>query len=288
MADVYKFTLVCQFNPDTTLFGTDTPGRQGGFTESYWIARATTGDERAKWADLRAALMGADAQILGYRETKYTYSGNKMTPGNTQVGILLRPGVQGNRTNSPDDCLRILARTVATNHNWTFFIRCIPDNVVDSGQAFLQGDYRANLGNYLACLTTGAQIGQKALWVGRDPTTPKARVFSWNVVANQLVVSGDLGVIPGTDFIRLNRVYGLSGAPLKGSYLCTGKANNPDGSISYTLQNGPSGVAPTPSGTCRKDIIAQAEMATNDVRLVGERKVGRPSLAYRGRRTRSR
>lgn len=288
MAIVYKFSLVFQFNPDTTLWGSDTPGKTGGFTESYWIQNATTAEQRGKWADQRAALLGADAIILGYRETRYTFEGNKMTPGNTQVGVLNRPGKPDARTNSPDDALRILARTNVTNHNWTFFIRCIPDDAIKSGQAFLNGDFSIDLNKYLSNLTTGIDIGQPVCWVGRDPSTTKARVLSWNVLPNILTVTADLGVQNGTDFIRFNRVYANSGLPLKGSYLVTARVANPDGSISYTLQAGPAGIVARPSGTCRKDAIAMQTMNTNTVRVVGERKVGRPSLAYRGRRTRTR
>lgn len=288
MADIYKFTLIFSFTPNTQLEGIASPGRQGGFSESYWIGRPTTLNERLAWADARGALMAEDVAIIGYRENKYSYTSNKLTPGATTVGALFRPGGQLISTNSPDDALRILAVTAVTNHNWTFFIRAIPDNQIASGQYIPGVQFKGDLGKYLDMLKTGGQIGQNIKWLGRDPTTPKVRVLSWNLEAGKLVVGGNLGVANGTDFIRFNRVYGSAGQPIKGSYLVTASVINPDFTVTYTLQNGPAGSVATPSGTCRKDQIAVADIQTCAVRTLGERKAGRPSLAYRGRRTRSR
>lgn len=288
MPDVYKFSLIFEFTPDTTRGGNLTVGRQGGFSENYWITRPTTANERGKWANLRARLLAGDCAIIGYREAKYTYNGNKMTPQGVTVGTLFRPGGNLITTNSPDDALRILAKCDAANHAWTFFIRSIPDENIVSGQYVPNPDFNASLIDYLADLVAGVDIGQKIQFVGRDPTTPKARVLSYGVVANQLVVNANLALNNGQDFIRFNRVYDAAGAPIKGVFLVVNQVQNPDNTTTYTLQQGPAQVAPRPSGTVRKDAILTSPINAADVRIVGERKVGRPSLAYRGRRTRSR
>ena len=288
MPNIYKFSLIFSFTPNTELSGVLLPGRSGGYTESYWISRATTPEERGKWANLRASLLAEDGSIIGYREALYSYQGNKITPQGVSTGVLFRPGSQLITTNSPDDALRVQARCDAANHNWTFFIRAVPDNQIASGQFVPGVVWLGALNSYLADLITGVDIGQKINFLGRDPTTPKARVLAWNMVPNILKVNANLALNNGQDFLRFNRVYDAAGAPVKGSFLVVGQVANVDGTVDYTLQMGPGQVVNRPSGTVRKDAILASPINRAEPKLIAERKVGRPSLAYRGRRTRSR
>lgn len=288
LANIYKFSLIFSFTPDTTVGNILAPGRSGGFSESYWVSRPTTADERNKWANGRAQLLAGDIAITSYREALYTYSGNKMTPQGVTVGNLFRPGGNLITTNSPDDALRCLARCDAANHTWNLFIRAVPDENITSGQFTPRPDWLASLNNYLADLITGADIGQKINFLGRDPTTAKARVLAYNVAPGVVKVNANLALNNGQDFIRFNRVYDAAGQPVKGTYLVVNQVANADGTVDYTIQGGPTTTVVRPSGTVRKDSILASPCNKIDVRIVGERKVGRPSLAYRGRRTRSR
>lgn len=286
MPIVYKATMIFRFTPDAALFNIAAPGKVGGFSESYWFPQAVTKIGFQNWANKRANLMGADVQITGWRQTPYTYTNNKLIPGRSSVGVLSKFGLNKWRTNSADDALRILATANSVPVSFNVFLHAPPDDVIDSGQYIGGNDFGENFDAFTAAFLAG---GNAPIWVGRDPTQIAQQVVAVDGAAHTITTQASIAAVAMANYVRLRRVYDDNGIPITGSYLCTLVTPNvADGSVTYRLAGLPARTRITPSGTARIDRIAQAPITTLDVRSLGERKAGRPSGLYRGRRTRTR
>jgi hypothetical protein len=286
MALVYKTTLLFRFQPSQELFNVAVAGRVGGWSESLWFANKLTEVQIGKLANSRAGMMGADCEIVGWRITPYTYIRNKMIPGKAQPGLLRVNGGLATFTNSPNDALRVQMTAGTIPATFTYFIHAMPDDTIDSGQ-FIEGPpFTPKFNLWASGLLAGADTGTPPLWVGRDPTQIAQRVLSFDGPTKVLVTEGSTGALDPADFIRLRRVYDDANNPLTGSFRVASLVNNGDGTVSYTLAGFPNRTRTTPSGTARKDIISSAPITSLDIRLLAERKVGRPTSQYRGRAVR--
>ena len=287
MATIFKFSWIFRFDPDTTIADVSTPGKVGGLSENYWVPREPLAAERQTWANLRAACMAADMTITGWRLTQYDYTRNVATPQAAQVGTLFKPGAQGFVTNSPDDALRVQGVATLGRHSWTFFLRGLPDICITSAQYVATVSFDGPIRAYLAALTSGTGIGQVISFFGRDPTTTVGRVLALGAGPQQVLSSSDLGVTSNQDSVIFHRAYDQNKRPVKGTYLVTAQAPQAGGAVLYTL----AGLAPVintqPSGSIRKAQLVASPAISATIKSVGERKAGRPLLAYRGRRTRT-
>lgn len=283
MALIYKTSLIFRFSPSQDIFNVKSAGRVGGWTESLWFPNKLTEAQIAKLANARAGMMGADCEIVGWRITPYTYAGNRMIPGKAQPGVLSVVGGIGTFTNSPNDALRIQMTAGAIPATFTYFIHAMPDDSIDSGQ-YIEGPPFTNKFNLWASgLVAGIDAGTPPLWVGRDPTQIAQRVLSFDGATSKLTTEAATGAAAPADFIRLRRVYDDNNNPVVGAFRVSALVNNGDGSVTYTLAGFPNKTRTTPSGTARKDLINSSVITSIDIRLLAERKVGRPTSQYRGR-----
>ncbi len=286
MPIVYKTSLIFRFSPSQDLFNVKIAGRVGGWTESLWFAAKLTEVQIGKLANSRAGMLGADCEIIGWRITPYTYIRNKMIPAKAQPGVLSVVGGISTFTNSPNDALRVQMTAGTIPATFTYFIHAMPDNTVDSGQ-FIEGPpFTPKFNLWASGLLGGIDTGTPPLWVGRDPTQVAQRVLSFDGPTKTLITEAATGALDPADFIRLRRVYDDNNNSITGSYRVSSLVNNVDGTVSYVLAGFPNKTRTTPSGTARKDIINSAPITSLDIRLLAERKVGRPTSQYRGRAVR--
>lgn len=286
MPTINKLSLIFRFQQSTDITPLIAP-RTAGWTESFWVGALPNQVLIGTFATARAALMCPDCAITGFRITPYTYAGNKIQPGKSSVGTYYVAGKFNDYTNSPDDTLRMRCTAGGIPVTFTMFLHAIPDKVISSGSFIQDNNFQRFLGSFTDWIT-----GQRGLpasqWLGRDPTRPSQQVVSVNIVAGTLVTAQPVaGAIAG-QYLRLRRVYDDSGNPIKGSFFIVGVVVNANGTATYTLQGLPNLTRTTPSGTARQDLIAQSSITLYNPQLIASRKVGRPSLLYRGRRGKTR
>jgi hypothetical protein len=287
MPTIYKGTLIMRFSPADPN-GALIAGRVAGFSENYWFAINPTKQNLDRLSNNRMGVACPDISVVGYRVTPYTLNvgSNRLQPQPSTVYSTYSQGKYVGFTNSPEDCLRMSAKSA--NNKWTMYLHAVPDDVVSSGNYVQVNAFVGFLTGFKSALLGQLANTIPVQWVGRDNSQPTFRVLSVNGPAGTMVASGDTGTAVGTGFVRFLRVYALGGLPIRGSFLCTAKVAGAGGTFTYTLQGLPDLVATLPSGTCRNDVINTAQMQNVQEVLVAGRKVGRPTGVYRGRRAKIR
>jgi hypothetical protein len=288
MANIYKLSLIFRFQAEPGAPGVIVGGRIGGWTENFWFPSLLPNAAIAVVAVKRAALLCPDCAVIGWRQTPYTYTNNKLLPGKSTVGTFFSAGKQAGTTNSPEDTMRCQA--VATNPpvSWNMNLHAIPDDLIESAQFLQNNNFQIPFANWVTTLLGQTANVPQAYWLGRDPTQQAQRVLTVNGNASTLSCATVANVVPGVSYLRLRRVYDDNGNPIKGSFFVTAAAAPVLGITTYTLAGLPGLNRTTPSGTCRLDLIATGPMTGLSYRSLSERKIGRPTLLYRGRRARSR
>jgi hypothetical protein len=289
MPTVYKYSLVFNFQPDV-LQGAVTPPHLGGFSENYWYANPLTQAQVTALATARAQMLSYDVSIVGWRTTPYVYTVNRLQPQPSTAGALpLQGDFDEKGTNSPEDCLRIAA-VAGVLAKWTMFLHAIPDDLIESNQYIPNRAFNLALAAWLNLSKGGAAPQLPAMsWVGRDKTQPLVRVLSVNPIAGTIVTSGNTGAVAGTNFIRLHRVYADTGVPIQGTFFVVGPVTIGAGGVyTYPVQGLPALTCSVPRGTARNDLLATAPLTLATASILSERKVGRPSLLFRGRRSKQR
>lgn len=248
----------------------------GGWSESHWANDFAP--TSAPWivylAKKRAVLLPSQCAVIGWRYEQFTILGNQLIPNGCSSGRFLYPGGQLMDLNLPQDALQISAGGVGVPNTTRFSLRCIPDTQIAYGEYQPTQVFKSAMTLYLKQLS-----GDLWGFVGRVKTGLQARV---NSNANNVVtLSADVGGIPGTDFLRFNRVNDWSGNPVVGSFLITAKV----GSV-YTLSGFPSVTITKPSGTARIDALARFYYSACTPDRATSRKIGRPFAQYRGRASR--
>lgn len=289
MPSIAKHSLIFTFNPDI-LDGAVTPPHLGGWTENYWYPNPLTLPQLTVLANARAQMLSYDCAITGYRITPYTYTINRMLPGPSQAGVMPQQGSFDQvGTNSPEDVLRISCKA-GTTAAWTMFLHAIPDALIESNQFLPTRNFVRLLGQWIQDMKGAQQVLNVAMyWVGRDKTQPSVRVLSVNPIAGTIVTQAATGGVAGTNFIRLHRVYDDAGRPITGSFFITaGPVAGVGGIQTYTVQGLPNQTCTVPRGTCRNDLINSAPLTFSEANILSERKAGRPTLLFRGRRSKQR
>jgi hypothetical protein len=285
MANINKATLLFQFRPDVIA----TPaallaGRVGGFSESWWVQAALDVNQLAKWASMRMAMMCPDCLCIGYRFTPYTYEKNQLQPGHAQVGSFQIPGKSPGETNAPTDTLRIRCEASGQRVTWTEYLHAIPDDNIESG-LFIKTDYfDARIKAWFQSLQgIGANSFGTTFWLGRDNLQQSSQVLGVNGATGVITTATPIVGVGVGDYVRFRRVYDDFGMPIKGSFYVTAVAIGAQSST-YTLAGFPTQSRTRPSGTVRKDLIATSALTAAYWVLLSSRKIGRPTLLYRGRR----
>lgn len=249
-----------------------------GWSETFWtqLNPSAFNDLWFKQQQKRALLLPSTGSIVGFRTQEFTISGNKLLPGGSSSGRQNLPGATPLSTDLPQVALMFSTEAQNAPNSSRMILRGMPDSIM------LNGEYQPTAGfSALVTAFVNSMIGFNFGFVGRDLSQASVRVLK--IAANVITVDG----IPGTglavgDFVRLHRVYGSDGNPVKGAFPITAIAGN-----DLTVA-GLAAVVNAPSGTLRRDQLMYMAFANLiPVRAV-VKKVGRPFEQYRGRRSKTR
>jgi hypothetical protein len=288
MPTINKASLIFRFSSAITIASALTPPRAGGWTESFWFSTPLTQAQFAAFATARAAIMCPDCQVVGWRQTPYSWTLNKLLPGKSSVGTVFAAGKFTGQTNSPDDTLRVRGLALAGQVAWTIFLHAIPDDVIDSAAYIQNNTFQTALNLIFAALKGQGTTLPAIQWLGRDPTQQSQQVQSVNGPGGTITtLVGLTGVVAG-QYIRLHRVYDDLGNPIRGTFIVTNVVVNVNLTVTYTVLGLPDLVRSTPSGTARRDVIGTGAVTALQPVLLSSRKIGRPSSLYRGRRAKQR
>jgi hypothetical protein len=286
---VTKATLIFSFTPSPSTPGAVTPGRDGGWSENFWYPTLPTVANMAALARARAGMLAGDCFISGWRAQLYSIQGNALTPVSSVAGLFYIPPGRSGTTPNPDTALQLRAQAAGQSVTWTQYLHAMPNGMVTSNQ------YTPDIPFITALQTWGtALIGQGAVpmaiqWVGRDKLQLPQRVLAINPALGTITTAQPLGgVVAPTSWIRLHRVTGDLGLPIKGTFNVLLVTANPNGSVTYTVSGLPNLVLSHPSGTARADLIAVSPLTNISLGRIIDRKIGRPSGLFRGRRTKQR
>lgn len=261
---------------------TSASAHSGGWSESFYIPGSTFAALPffQSWAGQRATLLSGLASVIGFRQQLYTIAGNKLLPGGSGSGSFLFPGSWPADLNAPQDSLMLNFQVAGQPSNLRHRLPGLPDSQVTQGEYQPGTTFKTNLTKYINLIADGQFSA-----VVRDLTQPDARVRSLN--GGVLVTNTTTGAIVG-QYIRFRRVKDANDDPVEGAFLVTAIVNNADGSVSYTLFDPPSQTVSTPNGTARLDLLVSANITGGNPNRLVVRKIGRPFVQYRGRRSKRR
>lgn len=251
----------------------------GGWSESFHMNSSLFVDRSifTKWASARANILAGECSIIGFRQQLVTISGNKLLPGGSGAGTLNVPGAYATDMNAPQDALMLNFGLTGQPTQVRIRLAGLPDSQVARGEYQPQSSMKAQVTNYI-----NQVIGSGFGSIVRDLTVPDARVKGY--VGGVLTTLTATGALAG-QYIRLRRVRDDNGRPVEGAFLVTAVVANADGTTSYTLFGGPGSTVTRPNGTARHDLLAFATLLNGTPNRLVVRKVGRPFVQYRGRRS---
>jgi hypothetical protein len=254
----------------------------GGWSESFYIPGNTFQGQQffSNWATARAQLLAGECSIIGYRQQLVTISKNRLLPGGSAAGTLNVPGVFGSDLNAPQDSLMVNFTLAGQPQQVRHKLPGIPDSQVSNGEYQPAAVFKGNVTKYMNLIISDVFAG-----IARDLTQPDARVKS--LAAGVLTTMTATGAAAG-DFIRLRRVKDDNGNPVEGTFLVQQVVNNADTTVSYTLVAAPNQTVTKPNGTARHDLLVLANITNGVPNRLVIRKVGRPFVQYRGRRSKRR
>lgn len=253
----------------------------GGWSESFWFPGNAFVPLKVfqLWGQSRANLLAGECTVTGYRQQLFTISGNKLLPGGSASGVLNYPGSYPTDLNAPQDSLMVNFTVSGQPNNIRHRLAGLPDSQVSQGEYQPTTAYKTSITNYMnGVINNGFQA------VTRDLTQPDARVKS--IAGDVLTTLTATGAAPG-DYVILRRVRDVNGDPVSGSFLVETVTPNADGTFAYALY-GLSATVSTPNGTARKDLLVINNILTGQPNRLVVRKIGRPFVQYRGRRSKIR
>lgn len=269
----YKLSMIFNYVSGSTNAGWfNIPG---GFSESVYYGDISTATVTAfkRLCQKRAALLPTRSSITGIRLQSVDPKGSANTrrvnyagPNNTewnadvpQMGLLFSVPASG--------LANVSRRRLAA----------IPDPQVSYGEYSPFGTYRAMMSTYLAELNGW-------LMKGRDLTQTIANVVS--VSAGGVVTCTVAPAYALNDKVTIRSTVQADGKKVSGTFVVqVGTSGD-----TFTLKNWPYGA--TTKGTCQKYVPIYPAMVTTgldqDTFTIVQRKIGRPSRKYVGRRSRRR
>lgn len=271
---ISKLELVFSFTSAPTNLAA-AAARSGGWTEGHWYNLVVTPGEEGitQLATFRARMLPIQAAIVGFRIALYTIAGNKLLPGGTSAGALQFPGNAVYTANLPQDSLQLSGFSESSPNTDHFNLRCLPDEVTINGEWAPTTGFRNALTNF-----TSQLINSGAGFVGRVKSNPLIAVNGYGAGVVQCAAAIP-GAVVGSS-LRFLRVYDDEGVPIKGSYVITAISGN-----NYTIANGPAQITNKPNGNVRLDQVAWFKYGTINPARTAVKKIGRPSIGYRGRRS---
>jgi hypothetical protein len=276
-----KFTMLIQ--DATAISSPNAPvHRIGGFSESWYfpgtniqaaLTAAFQGAPNVAGPGLciaRAGLLPVGSGIIGQRVQVVD------PPGLSQSLSMNFPGSSGNPTNAPQVSLLCKVPGLGVRNIRRVVLRALPQiNVAE-------GEYSPTYGFQNALLLYASQL-QSWLFRGRDLAQPTNNVLTISTVG---IVTTQLGVTYAPlDMVRISKSRD-SGSNLRGGLFQIASVG--PGPNVFTLLNWPYGS--TTGGSVRKNAIVypMVDSANFTVGRVITRRVGRPFVAFRGRRSRKR
>jgi hypothetical protein len=256
--------------------------RTGGFSESWYYTGASANDAvtfaqngangiPGLWP-ARAALLPTGSSIVGYRS-------QVLSPavGPTQSGAINFPGPSTYVADQPQAALLLKVPGVGVSNIRRIKLKAIPDAQITQGEFSPTADYLATLNAFIASLVTWQ-------FQGRDLAQPATRIVSITGPEPYSVLFEANVAFAVNDFVRINRALDSSKNLRGGRFMVTAVA----GGNSISIRGWPYGNCTLGKG--RKDLTIYPTVnvgQTNYQRIVTA-KVGRPFLAYHGRRSKRR
>ena len=258
---------------------TSAAAHSGGWSESFYSSSSAflPASFFQSWAQARALCLSGEASLIGYRQQLVTLNGNKLLPGGSAAGTLLYPGAAPSDLNAPQDALMINFTVAAQPQNLRHRLAALPDSQVTNGEYQPNATFKGYVTKYINFVSSGLFSA-----VVRDLTQPDARVVS--LVAGVLTTQSATGAIVG-QYVRLRRVRDSSGRPVEGSFLVMAVGGGGAAPSTYTLFPAPTQTVDTPNGTARLDLLANPTITGGSPNRLVIRKIGRPFVQYRGRRS---
>lgn len=278
---VYKCTAVFSYSP-TVAPGALTRLRQGGWSENWFQLGAPIPATFTAFANARAGMLPLDCTMVGWRSVQLNWSGNLITQGLVQVGDLNAAGTWFLPTVDPDTCLILRGQSPGNKVQTKYNLHNLPALVTTGSQYTPGATFTAALRRFINFMLGS---GSPQCWFGRDPATVKVRVLSYNPATLVVATLGNCGAAPGQS-VRFFRVTSELNTPVEGSYVVV--SNAPivgTANWAVTLASGPPTAVVKPSGFLRIDQLATQTILSITPHLVADRKIGRPSSLFRGRRT---
>lgn len=278
----FKMTML--FNHVSGISSPNQPlHRTGGWSESWYkdgnsvsdIVAAFTGTGVAAQAGValgpaRAALLPFGASITGIRVQSVVPAAPAQS-----IGILL-PGQAGNLADVPQMAVLLACPGLGVNNIRRVALRGIPDAQVIEGEASYTGPYLGQLQTFIALLNSWK-------FRGRDLSQPLNKIVSITALG-VITFEGNVTYSP-LDFVRILKAKDSTGNLRGGRFQITVVGPN---SNQVTIGGWPFGA--TTGGSARKDAVVYplVDSANTKANRVVVKKVGRPFVAYRGRRSRKR
>lgn len=251
----------------------------GSWSEEFWlnidpsIYAAVIQDVRVK----RAALLPKQAAITGIRIATFSMDGNRLLPIGSSTGHILINGNAARETDIPQLALSLSIRGAGGLNFSRPVLRCMPDDQFKFGEYQPDRTYDVLVRNFVDAFGSSSVFG----FVGRDKSQASVRVLA--IVGGVLTTASAIVGFGNGDFIRLNRVIGDDGNPVKGTFSATSTAPGV-----YTLVGYDGPDVSRPSGTARRDRLAFFNNNGGTIGRATVKKIGRPSEPYRGKRSRVR
>lgn len=218
----------------------------------------------------RASLLPKGGVIIGYRIQQVD------VPGPSQTGALSYAGDFAQETDQPQNALLIRSPGIGVNNIRRFTLRCIPDNQMSEGEYQPQSNYAGLMANYIS------QLGN---WAFRAKVFPAAKVKIINITAAGVATLEAVPTFVPNQMIKVTKSRDSGGNLRSGRYIIStvGPATT------VTLIAWQWGA--TTGGTMSGDAVIQypaIDPVNTQISRAVVRKVGRPFVGYRGRRSKRR
>lgn len=258
----------------------------GGWTEGHWLPDATQISLviQGEVAEARSSFLPRQVDIIGWRVSNFTISGNKLLPKGTSAVKKRFPGASNWTVDVPQASLSFSSAIAGKTNGTRFVSRGISDEMVVRGEYQPTAAYSRAVQSYIDRLLgvpfPGEGGGPVYGAIVRDLTQESFRVLSINDPT--IVLDQPVGLAVN-DYIRLRRVKGTNHLPISGSFRITAI----NGGV-LTVANLPALSLARESGFARKDVMVFGSYGAINPDRVEVKKIGGPLQRYRGRRSKRR
>jgi hypothetical protein len=274
-----KLTMLFQLT--TNISHPLSPNRRiGGWSESWYFPGQDAAAARAAALNgvgnipsimsTRAGFLPNGAAIIGARFQVVDPRGPSQS-----IGVSL-PGTYNVESDVPQMALLVRIPGVGVNNVRTTILRGLPDDRVREGELFATQAFAVAIGAWVTSLPPWRFRGRDL----SQPTIKMISISSTGVVATETPHGYGMG-----DMVRISRTV-LSSGDFGGGRFQVSVLG--PGALTFTVLNWDQGLGL--GGSVRKDgiIYPQPDISNLSFQRVVVRKVGRPFVGYRGRRSRRR